>query len=58
MHGWLLEMTVHRETDAFDRAINLRITRLRRRKVKVGRAHPEAIRTVHGVGHTFVPPKN
>jgi DNA-binding response OmpR family regulator len=51
-------MTTHREADAFDRAINRRITRLQRRKVKIWRAHPEANRTVRGVGHTFVPPQN
>ncbi len=54
---WLLEVTAHREADAFDRAIDLRITRLRR-KVELDPAHPEAIRTVRGVGYMFVPPKN
>jgi DNA-binding response OmpR family regulator len=54
---WLLEVTAHREADAFDRAIDLRITRLRR-KVEIDPAHPEAIRTVRGVGYMFVPPKN
>ncbi|MCZ7656989.1 MAG: response regulator [Xanthobacteraceae bacterium] len=53
---WLLEVTAHREVDAFDRAIDLRITRLRR-KVEVDPAHPDAIRTVRGVGYMFVPPK-
>jgi DNA-binding response OmpR family regulator len=57
MRDWLLEMTAHREADAFDRAIDLRITRLRR-KVEIDPAHPEAIRTVRGVGYMFVPPKN
>ena len=38
-------------------AIDLRITRLRR-KVEADPAHPEAIRTVRGVGYMFVPPKN
>ena len=47
----------HREADAFDRAINLRITRLRR-KVEIDPAHPEALRTVRGVGYMFVPPKD
>jgi DNA-binding response OmpR family regulator len=47
----------HREADAFDRAIDLRITRLRR-KVEIDPAHPEAIQTVRGVGYMFVPPKN
>jgi len=31
MRDWLLEVTAHREADAFDRAIDLRITRLRRK---------------------------
>jgi hypothetical protein len=35
--------------------IDLRITRLRR-KIEVDPAHPEAIRTVRGVGYMFVPP--
>jgi len=57
MRDWLLEVTAHREADAFDRAIDLRITRLRR-KVEIDPAHPEAIRTVRGVGYMFVPSKN
>ena len=57
MRDWLLEATAHREADAFDRAIDLRITRLRR-KVEIDPAHPEAIRTVRGIGYMFVPPKN
>ena len=51
---WLLEVTSHREADAFDRAIDLRIARLRR-KIEINPAHPEAIRTVRGVGYMFVP---
>jgi two-component system phosphate regulon response regulator OmpR len=57
MRDWLLEVTAHREADAFDRAIDLRITRLRR-KIETDPAHPDAIRTVRGVGYMFVPPKN
>jgi two-component system phosphate regulon response regulator OmpR len=57
MRDWLLEVTAHREPDAFDRAIDLRITRLRR-KVEIDPAHPEAIRTVRGVGYMFVPPRD
>ena len=57
MRDWLLEVTAHREADAFDRAIDLRITRLRR-KIEVDPAHPDAIRTVRGVGYMFVPPKD
>jgi two-component system phosphate regulon response regulator OmpR len=54
---WLLEVTAHREMEAFDRAIDLRITRLRR-KIEVDPAHPDSIRTVRGVGYMFVPPKD
>ena len=57
MRDWLLEVTAHREADPFDRAIDLRITRLRR-KVEIDPAHPEAIRTVRWVGYMFVPPKD
>jgi two-component system phosphate regulon response regulator OmpR len=40
--------------DSFDRAIDLRVTRLRR-KIERDPAHPETIRTVRGVGYMFVP---
>jgi DNA-binding response OmpR family regulator len=53
---WLLEVTAHREAEAFDRAIDLRITRLRR-KIEPDPTHPDAIRTVRGVGYMYVPPK-
>jgi two-component system phosphate regulon response regulator OmpR len=55
MRDWLLEVTAHRDMEAFERAIDLRIARLRR-KIEVDPAHPEAIRTVRGVGYMFVPP--
>jgi DNA-binding response OmpR family regulator len=54
---WLLEATAHREVEAFDRAIDLRITRLRK-KIEADPAHPDAIRTVRGVGYMFVPGKD
>jgi len=54
---WLLEVTSHREMGAFDRSIDLRITRLRR-KIEVDPGRPEAIRTVRGVGYMFVPPRD
>jgi DNA-binding response OmpR family regulator len=54
---WLLEVTAHREAEGFDRAIDLRITRLRR-KVEIDPGHPEAIQTVRGVGYMFVPSKS
>ncbi|MBN9061358.1 MAG: hypothetical protein BGP06_15490 [Rhizobiales bacterium 65-9] len=52
---WLLESTSHRDLEAFDRAIDLRILRLRR-KIEKDPSHPEAIRTVRGIGYMFVPP--
>jgi len=52
---WLLETTSHREMEAFDRAIDIRILRLRR-KVEADPAHPTSIRTVRGAGYMFVPP--
>ena len=52
---WLLETTAgNQEPEAFDRAIDLRIMRLRR-KVERDPGHPEAIRTVRGVGYVFIP---
>src|SRR3974390_2333765 len=54
---WLLEVTAHREMEAFDRAIDLRITRLRR-KIELDPTHPDAIRTVRSVGYMFVPAPN
>lgn len=54
--GWLLETVAERDTDSFDRAIDLRVARLRK-KIEVDVAHPEAIRTVRGLGYMFVPAK-
>ncbi len=52
---WLLERTSgDEEPEAFDRAIDLRIMRLRR-KVERNPARPMAIRTVRGVGYLFDP---
>ncbi len=52
---WLLETTSHRTRDPFDRAIDLRITRIRR-KIEPSPEKPTVIRTVRGVGYMFVPP--
>ena len=54
---WLLESSSHREADAFDRAIDNRILRLRR-KLEADPAKPESIRSVRGVGYMFVPPRD
>ena len=52
---WLLETTSHRSRDPFDRSIDLRITRIRR-KIEPTPEKPIVIRTVRGVGYMFVPP--
>ncbi len=54
---WLLETTSHREMEAFDRAIDIRILRIRR-KIELDPAHPASIRTVRGAGAMFVPPED
>jgi DNA-binding response OmpR family regulator len=52
---WLLErISGEEEPEAFDRAIDLRIMRLRR-KVESNPSRPMAIRTVRGVGYLFDP---
>ncbi|HEY4169433.1 MAG TPA: response regulator, partial [Reyranella sp.] len=55
--NWMLERIGHREMAAFDRAIDLRINRIRR-KIEIDPEHPTAIRTVWGVGYMFVPPQD
>jgi DNA-binding response OmpR family regulator len=50
----LLTMTRNREWEPFDRSIDIRIARLRR-KIEVDPEHPQAIRTVRGAGYMFVP---
>ncbi|HYR66741.1 MAG TPA: response regulator [Reyranella sp.] len=55
--NWMLERIANREMAAFDRAIDLRINRIRR-KIEHDPEHPLAIRTVWGVGYMFVPPQD
>jgi two-component system phosphate regulon response regulator OmpR len=55
--NWMLERLGHRELGAFDRAVDLRINRIRR-KIEDDPEHPSAIRTVWGVGYMFVPPQD
>jgi DNA-binding response OmpR family regulator len=50
----LLELAEGRDREAFDRAIDLRIMRIRR-KVEPDPAHPSVIRTVRGGGYVFSP---
>ncbi len=53
----LLETTSHREMEVFDRAIDIRILRIRR-KIEADPAHPTSIRTVRSAGYMFVPPED
>lgn len=50
----LLTMTRNREWEPFDRSIDIRIARLRR-KVEPDPERPQLIRTVRGAGYMFVP---
>ncbi|MGH8682509.1 MAG: response regulator [Burkholderiales bacterium] len=50
----LLTLTRNREWEPFDRSIDIRIARLRR-KVEADPENPRAIRTVRGAGYMFVP---
>jgi len=50
----LLTLTRNREWEPFDRSIDIRITRLRR-KVEDDPDNPRTIRTVRGAGYMFVP---
>jgi two-component system phosphate regulon response regulator OmpR len=50
----LLEMAHHRGWEPFDRSIDLRVTRLRR-KIEYDPTNPQTIKTVRGVGYMFVP---
>jgi two-component system phosphate regulon response regulator OmpR len=50
----ILTLTKNREWDPYDRSIDIRIARLRR-KVESDSEHPAVIRTVRGVGYMFVP---
>jgi DNA-binding response OmpR family regulator len=49
----LLTLTQNRDWDPFDRSIDIRITRLRR-KIEVEPSRPQVIKTVRGAGYIFV----
>jgi DNA-binding response OmpR family regulator len=51
----LLDLASVGDREAFDRAIDLRIMRIRR-KIEPDPAHPSVIRTVRGGGYLFSPP--
>jgi DNA-binding response OmpR family regulator len=50
----LLDLAEARDREAFDRAIDVRITRIRR-KIEPDPAHPSVIRTIRGAGYVFSP---
>ncbi len=52
----LLDTAPCRDADPFDRAIDIRVARIRK-KIEVDPAKPQVIKTVRGVGYIFVPPR-
>ncbi len=50
----LLDLAQARDSEAFDRAIDVRITRIRR-KIEPDPSHPRVIKTVRGAGYVFSP---
>jgi DNA-binding response OmpR family regulator len=52
----LLDLAHHRGSDVFDRSIDIRITRIRR-KIEDDPSNPRAIKTVRGAGYIFIPDK-
>ncbi len=52
----LLELAHHKRWEPFDRSIDIRITRLRR-KIEPDPSKPQTLRTVRGAGYMFVPEK-
>jgi len=50
----LLDMAHNRDWEPFDRSIDIRITRIRR-KIELDPAKPQVIKTVRGAGYIFVP---
>jgi len=52
----LLDTNFGRDEDPFDRSIDIRVTRIRK-KVEVDAAKPQVIKTVRGAGYIYVPPR-
>jgi two-component system phosphate regulon response regulator OmpR len=50
----ILTLTRNREWDPYDRSIDIRIARIRR-KIEFDPENPQVIRTVRGVGYMYVP---
>jgi len=52
----LMTLTRNRDWDPFDRSIDIRIARLRK-KIEADPDNPVSIKTMRGVGYMFVPPR-
>lgn len=52
----LLTLTQGRDWDPYDRSIDIRIARLRK-KIEPDPDKPQVIKTVRGIGYMFIPPK-
>lgn len=52
----LLNLAHHRGNEPFDRSIDIRVARIRR-KVEIDPAKPQVIKTIRGAGYIYVPPK-
>jgi len=50
----LLELAHHKNWEPYDRSIDIRIARLRR-KIETDPAKPQVIKTVRGMGYTYAP---
>jgi two-component system phosphate regulon response regulator OmpR len=50
----LLNLTQNRDWDPYDRSIDIRVARLRR-KIEADPENPQCIRTLRGVGYMYVP---
>ena len=52
----LLDLAHHRDLQPYDRSIDIRIARLRR-KIEPDPGKPQVIKTIHGTGYMYVRPK-
>ena len=52
----LLDLAHHRDSQPYDRSIDIRIARLRR-KIEPDPGKPQVIKTIHGTGYMYVRPK-
>lgn len=50
----LLDLAHHRDEEPFERSIDMRIVRLRR-KIEIDPSRPQVIKTIRGAGYMFVP---